>query len=94
MEWGAFQSDVALLGCDIQIPPNPRLSKFDGFSTISCPTFWMVGYELYVIDFHLVFMSPAKTGFQIMENFFHAKLADFDSLGLGGIWFLYCTTSL
>ena len=24
---GAFQSDVALLGCDIQIPPNPPFSK-------------------------------------------------------------------
>jgi hypothetical protein len=40
----------------------------------------MVGYELYVIDLRFVFMSPAKTRFQKMENFFHAKLADFDSL--------------
>jgi hypothetical protein len=44
----------------------------------------MVGYELYVIDLLFVFMSPAKTRFQIMKKFFHAKLADFDSLGVRG----------
>jgi adenine-specific DNA-methyltransferase len=31
---GAFQSDVALLGCDIQIPPNPPFSK-GGMRTVS-----------------------------------------------------------
>ena len=27
LKLGAFQSDVALLECDIQIPPNPPFSK-------------------------------------------------------------------
>jgi hypothetical protein len=31
---GAFQSDVALLGCDIQIPPNPLFQR-GGMRTVS-----------------------------------------------------------
>jgi hypothetical protein len=43
--WGAFQSDVTLLGCDIQIPPNPSFSK-GGMRTVSLLAY--LGKALYL----------------------------------------------
>ena len=40
----------------------------------------MVIHWLHVIDFYLVFMSTAITRFQKVENFFHEKPSNFDSL--------------